>query len=120
MSHTIAPVLGEATVQELREAVRGEILTPADGGYAEASRIWNGAHQSALLGSVRAPGTRPQRRLARGRQIPGRDPRGAGNPLPFNAGSKLKACCGSLGLRRLFHRAAQRRLAPSVRRSPWP
>jgi FAD/FMN-containing dehydrogenase len=44
MSHTIAPVLGEATVQELREAVRGEILTRADDGYAEASRVWNGAH----------------------------------------------------------------------------
>src|SRR6266850_5808087 len=44
MSQTIAPVLGEATVQELREAVQGEILTPADGGYLEASRIWNGAH----------------------------------------------------------------------------
>jgi FAD/FMN-containing dehydrogenase len=44
MSHTIALVLGEATVQELREAVRGEILTPADQGYEEASRIWNGAH----------------------------------------------------------------------------
>ena len=27
MSQTIAPVLGEATVQELRESVRGEILT---------------------------------------------------------------------------------------------
>ena len=44
MSQTIAPVLGEATVQELREAVRGEIVTPADAGYAEACRIWNGAH----------------------------------------------------------------------------
>jgi len=44
MSHTIAPVLGEATVQELREAVRGEILIPADDGYADAARIWNGAH----------------------------------------------------------------------------
>jgi FAD/FMN-containing dehydrogenase len=44
MSHTIAPVLGEATVQELREAVRGEIVTPADAGYEEASRVWNGAH----------------------------------------------------------------------------
>jgi len=40
MSHTIAPVLGEATVQELREAVRGEIVTPDDDGYAEARRIW--------------------------------------------------------------------------------
>jgi len=44
MSHTIAPVLGEATVQEFREAVRGEIVTPADDDYAEACRIWNGAH----------------------------------------------------------------------------
>jgi FAD/FMN-containing dehydrogenase len=44
MSHTIAPVLGEATVQELREAVRGEIVTPADYGYSDACKIWNGAH----------------------------------------------------------------------------
>ncbi len=44
MSQTITPVLGEATVQELREAVRGEIVTPGDDGYAEACRIWNGAH----------------------------------------------------------------------------
>src|SRR4051794_6751192 len=44
MSQTIAPVLGKATVQELREAVRGEIVAPTDDGYAEASRIWNGAH----------------------------------------------------------------------------
>jgi FAD/FMN-containing dehydrogenase len=44
MSQTITRVLGEATVQELREAVRGEIVTPDDDGYAEASRIWNGAH----------------------------------------------------------------------------
>src|SRR3954447_229370 len=44
MSATIAPVLGEATIQELRETVRGEVVTPADNGYAEASRIWNGDH----------------------------------------------------------------------------
>jgi hypothetical protein len=43
MSHTIAPVLGEATVQELREAVRGEIVLPGDDGYADAARAWNGA-----------------------------------------------------------------------------
>jgi FAD/FMN-containing dehydrogenase len=44
MSHTITPVLGQATIQELRESVRGEVLTQTDHGYAEASRIWNGAH----------------------------------------------------------------------------
>jgi FAD/FMN-containing dehydrogenase len=44
MSQTIAPVLGEATIQELRESVRGAIFTPSDDGYVEASRVWNGAH----------------------------------------------------------------------------
>jgi FAD/FMN-containing dehydrogenase len=43
MSSTIAPVLGDATVQELREAIHGSVLRPGDDGYAEASRIWNGA-----------------------------------------------------------------------------
>ena len=44
MSQTMAPVLGEATIQELREAIRGEVLAPGDDGYAEASQVWNGAH----------------------------------------------------------------------------
>src|SRR5438132_5520236 len=44
MSQTLVPVLGEATVQELRDAVQGEIFTAGDDGYAEASTIWNGAH----------------------------------------------------------------------------
>jgi FAD/FMN-containing dehydrogenase len=44
MSQTIPSVLGEATVQELRESVQAEIVTSEDDGYAEASRIWNGAH----------------------------------------------------------------------------
>ena len=39
MRHTIAPVLGEATVQDLREAVRGEIVIPGDDGYADACRL---------------------------------------------------------------------------------
>jgi FAD/FMN-containing dehydrogenase len=43
MSGTIAPVLGDATVQELRDAVRGRVLRSEDEGYAEACRIWNGA-----------------------------------------------------------------------------
>jgi FAD/FMN-containing dehydrogenase len=44
MSQTIAPVLGEATIQELREAIRGGVLAPADEGYEDACRIWNGMH----------------------------------------------------------------------------
>jgi FAD/FMN-containing dehydrogenase len=43
MSSTIAPVLGEATVQELRDAIHGSVLRPDDDGYAEACPIWNGA-----------------------------------------------------------------------------
>jgi FAD/FMN-containing dehydrogenase len=42
-NETITPVLGEATIQELREAIRGRVLRPSDDGYVEAARIWNGA-----------------------------------------------------------------------------
>lgn len=44
MRDTLAPVLGEATIQELRESVRGEVLTRVDEGYSEACLVWNGAH----------------------------------------------------------------------------
>ena len=42
MSATVSPVIGEASVQELREAVRGEVFAPGDEGYEEACHIWNG------------------------------------------------------------------------------
>jgi hypothetical protein len=45
MSHTIAPVLGEATIGELRDAVKGQIALPGDEGYDEARLAWNGAHE---------------------------------------------------------------------------
>ena len=45
MQHgTVAPTLGEATIQELRESIRGEVIAPGDGGYDEARKIWNGMH----------------------------------------------------------------------------
>ena len=46
MGSTLAPVLGEASVQELRDALRGELLQPSDAGYDEARRLWNGAHDA--------------------------------------------------------------------------
>jgi FAD/FMN-containing dehydrogenase len=47
MSGTLAPVLGEASIQELRGALRGELLQPGDEGYDEAKRLWNGAHDAS-------------------------------------------------------------------------
>src|SRR6478736_6994188 len=47
MSETLAPVLGEATVQELRDALRGDLLQPGDEQYDEAKRLWNGAHDGS-------------------------------------------------------------------------
>ena len=47
MTEILAPVLGEATVQELRDALRGELLLPEDEGYAEAKQVWNGAHDGS-------------------------------------------------------------------------
>jgi FAD/FMN-containing dehydrogenase len=44
MDRMIAGAPGETSVQELREAVQGAVLTPGDDGYAEASRVWNGAY----------------------------------------------------------------------------
>jgi len=44
MSHTIQPLLEDELLRQLRDAVRGEILTPDDVGYDEAAKIWNGAH----------------------------------------------------------------------------
>jgi FAD/FMN-containing dehydrogenase len=35
-------VLGNGTIQELRESVRGEVVTPGDPGYDEARAVWNG------------------------------------------------------------------------------
>jgi FAD/FMN-containing dehydrogenase len=52
MTEMLAPVLGEATVQELRDALRGELLLPGDDGYIEAKALWNGAHDSRMPAAV--------------------------------------------------------------------
>lgn len=52
MSSTIAPVLGEATVQELREAIHGQVLRSGDDGYDEACKIWNGAFDGRRPGVI--------------------------------------------------------------------
>jgi FAD/FMN-containing dehydrogenase len=42
--HETTTVLGDATVAELTQAVRGEVIRPGDPGYDDARAIWNGAH----------------------------------------------------------------------------
>jgi FAD/FMN-containing dehydrogenase len=44
MSQTLTPTLGEATIQELREAVRGAVVAPGDDGFEEACHVWNAEH----------------------------------------------------------------------------
>jgi FAD/FMN-containing dehydrogenase len=44
MTKTVTPVLGEATLEELRQAVHGEVVTPGEPAYAETAKIWNGVH----------------------------------------------------------------------------
>ena len=41
---TIPHVLGEATLGELDQGLRGQLVRPEDEGYDEARSIWNGAH----------------------------------------------------------------------------
>lgn len=41
---TIPHVLGEATLGELEQDLRGQLVRPEDEGYDEARSIWNGAH----------------------------------------------------------------------------
>jgi FAD/FMN-containing dehydrogenase len=38
------PPLAEGSIAELAQALRGDLVTPADAGYDEARAIWNGAH----------------------------------------------------------------------------
>jgi FAD/FMN-containing dehydrogenase len=44
MTATSSRVLGEATVQELRESISGAVITPREPGYVQAAKVWNGAH----------------------------------------------------------------------------
>ena len=44
MTETVTRALGEATVQELRDAIHGQVLRPGEDGYLESARVWNGAY----------------------------------------------------------------------------
>jgi len=44
MTEMLTPSLGEATLQDLRESVRGHVITPDDDAYADACAVWNGMY----------------------------------------------------------------------------
>jgi FAD/FMN-containing dehydrogenase len=48
--------LGEATLGELAQALRGELVRPEDPSYDEARSIWNGAHDKKPAAIVRCRG----------------------------------------------------------------
>jgi FAD/FMN-containing dehydrogenase len=47
---------GEASLAELAQSIRGQVLTPGDAGYEEGRRIWNAAHDRRPALIVRAAG----------------------------------------------------------------
>ena len=53
---TIPHVLGEATLGELEQGLRGQLVRPEDDGYDEARAIWNGAHDRRPALIVRCAG----------------------------------------------------------------
>src|SRR5437868_7869773 len=44
MTEMLTPSLGEATLQDLRESVRGRVIAAGDDGYTDACAIWNGMY----------------------------------------------------------------------------
>jgi FAD/FMN-containing dehydrogenase len=55
-------VVGEASLRELEESLRGELITPSDPGYDEARAVWNGAIDRQPAAIVRCAGVADVRR----------------------------------------------------------
>ncbi len=76
--------LGEATLGELAQALRGELVRPEDPSYDEARLIWNGAHDKKPALIVRCFGAADVRRgveFARSEGLP-LAVRGGGHSIP--------------------------------------
>ncbi|MEA2295355.1 MAG: hypothetical protein QOE86_2994 [Solirubrobacteraceae bacterium] len=54
---TTSGVLGDATVEDLAQALRGELVRPADPGYDDARALWNGTHDGRPALIARCAGT---------------------------------------------------------------
>lgn len=57
MTPPTTTTLGDATVQEFREAVRGPVITPTDDAYDQARAVWNGDIDRHPALVVRCAGT---------------------------------------------------------------
>jgi FAD/FMN-containing dehydrogenase len=55
-------VVGEASLQELQDELRGELIRPSDAGYDEARAIWNGAIDKRPAAIARCAGVADVRR----------------------------------------------------------
>ena len=53
---TTPHMLGDATLVELEQGLRGQLIRPTDQGYDEARAIWNGAHDRRPALIVRCAG----------------------------------------------------------------
>ncbi|MFI1996146.1 FAD-binding oxidoreductase [Actinoplanes sp. NPDC020271] len=76
--------LGEATIGEFAESLRGELVRPGDSGYDEARSIWNGAHDRRPALIARCHGVADVRRtveFARSEGLP-LAVRGGGHSIP--------------------------------------
>src|SRR3954470_2095704 len=81
---TIPHGLGEATLGELEQALRGRLIRPEDDGYDAARAIWNGAHDRRPALIVRCAGVADVMRavdFARSESIPVAV-RGGGHSIP--------------------------------------
>ncbi len=54
---TMTPVLGDATIEELRKQLRGGVITPNDDAYHDARSVWNGSIDRRPVLIVRCTGT---------------------------------------------------------------
>jgi FAD/FMN-containing dehydrogenase len=83
-TQAIHPPLGEATLTELEQGLRGTLIRPGDESYDEARAIWNGAHDGHPALIVRCAGVADVMRavdFARSESLPVAV-RGGGHSIP--------------------------------------
>src|SRR3954468_103399 len=73
MNPATQAVVGDASLQELEESLRGELIRPDHPEYHEARAVWNGAidrHPAAIVRCARVADGRPAIEVARTQRPP--------------------------------------------------